>query len=125
MSTRLILFQFFQNLVRTHPACQQLLQYSLCFSLLRFFSGLGICLCLLRFQGCHFFFSLLQGRLLFFQISLQSVNVGGDGCNLSIQRCNSFLLLRNLSCVVVISFGAVFAAFRSGHRDNLFPLLVV
>ena len=125
LSTRPILFQFFKDLIRTHPACQQLLQYSLCFGLLSFFSGLSICLCLLRFQGCHFFFGLLQSRLLLFQVSLQSVNVGGDGCDLSSQGSDRFLLLRNLGCVVVISFGTVFTAFHSGHRDNLFPFLVV
>lgn len=36
--------------------------------------------------------------------------------------CSCFF--RYLGCVV-ISFGTIFAAFRSGHRDNLFPLLVV
>ena len=100
------LFQLFQNLVRTHPACQQLLQHSLCFGLLRFFSGLSICLCLLRFQGCHFFFGLLQSSLLLFQISLQSINVGGDGCDLSSQRSDIFPLLCDLGCVIGIgSFG--------------------
>ena len=33
------LFQFFEDLVRTHPACQQLLQHNLCFSLLCFFAS--------------------------------------------------------------------------------------
>ena len=74
-------------------------------------------------EGCHFFFGPLQSRLLFFQVSFQSVNVGGDGCDLSIQRHNGLLFLRDLGCVVVISFGTVFAAFRSGHRDNFFPFL--
>lgn len=59
LSTRPILFQFFEDFVRTHAAGQQLLQHSLCFGLLSFFSGLSICLCLLRFQRCHFFFGLL------------------------------------------------------------------
>lgn len=36
--------------------------------------------------------------------------------------CSCFF--RYLGCVVV-SFGTIFTAFRSGHRDNLFPLLVV
>ena len=106
LPTRPILFQFFQNLVRTHAAGQQLLQHSLCFSLLRFFSGLSICLCLLRFQGCHFFFGLLQSSLLLFQISFQSINVGGDGCDLSSQRSDIFPLLCDLGCVIGIgSFG--------------------
>ena len=48
-----------------------------------------------------------------------------DGECVSIQRRNSLLLLCDLGCVVVggIDFGTVFAAFRSGHRDNLFPLI--
>lgn len=74
------LFQFFQNLVRAHTAGQQLLNHTLGFSLLSFFSDLSIGLCLLCFQSCHFFFSLLQSRLLLFQVSLQSVDVCGDGC---------------------------------------------
>jgi len=112
------LFQLFQNLIRTHTARQQLLQHSLRFGLLSFFSGLSICLCLLRFQRCHFFFGLLQSRLLLFQVSLQSVNVGSDGSDLGIQRRNNLLLLCNLGCAVFgdIGFGAVFATFRSGHR---------
>ena len=40
-------FQFFENLVRTHTVCQQLLKHCFGFSLLCFFSGLSICLCLL------------------------------------------------------------------------------
>ena len=127
LSTRPILFQFFEDLIRTHTTCQQLLKHCFGFSLLSFFSGLSICLCLLCFKSGQFFFGLLQRSLLLFQVSLQSVNVGSDGCDLSIQRCNSLLLLCDLSCIVFgdIGFGTVFAAFRSGHRDNLFPFLVV
>ena len=112
------LFQLFQNLVRTHPACQQLLQHSLCFGLLCFFSSLSICLCLLRFQGCYFFFGFLQSSLLLFQCVLLFFNLFLDGCDLSIQRCNSLLLLCNLGCVVFgdIGFGTVFAALCSEHR---------
>ena len=106
------LFQFFEDLVRTHPACQQLLQHNLCFSLL-------------RFQGCHFFFGLLQSSLLLFQCILLLLNRFLDGCDFRIQRRNSLLLLHNLGCVVVISFGTVFTAFRSGPSDNLFPFIVV
>ena len=41
---------------------------------------------------------------------------GRHGCDLSIQRGNSFLLLCDLGYVVGMgSFGTVFAAFRSGH----------
>ena len=117
LSTRPILFQFFEDLVRTHPTCQQLLQHSLGFSLLSFFSGLSIRLCLLCFQGCRFFFGLLQSSLLLFQVSLQSVNICYDGCDLSIQGMDRFTLLRDLGCVVGMgSFGTVFAAFCSGHR---------
>lgn len=112
------LFQFFEDLVRTHPAYQQLLQHNLCFNLLCFFGGPSICLCLLRFQGCHFFFGLLQCILLLLNRFL-------DGCDFSIQRRNSLLLLHNLGCVVVISFWTVFTAFRSGPSDNLFPFIVV
>ena len=119
------LFQFFEDLVRTHPACQQLLQHNLCFSLLCFFSGPSICLCLLRFQGCHFFFGLLQSSLLLFQCILLLLNRFLDGCDFRIQRRNSLLLLHNLGYVVVISFGTVFTAFRSGPSDNLFPFIVV
>lgn len=68
------LFQLFQNLVRTHPACQQLLQYTLGFCFFCFFSGLSIRLRLLRFQGCHFFFGLLQSSLLLFQCVLLLFN---------------------------------------------------
>ena len=112
------LFQLFQNLVRAHATCQQLLQHSLCLGLLSLLSGLRICLCLLRFQHCHFFFDLLQSSLLLFKVSLQSVNVCSDGCNLSSQESDRFLLLYDLSCVVFgdIGFGTVFAAFCSGHR---------
>ena len=57
---------------------------------------------------------------------MDTVHVGGDGCDLSIQRGNSFLLLCDLGYVVGMgSFGTVFAAFRSGHGDNLFPFIVV
>ena len=29
------------------------------------------------------------------------------------------------SALLVFCFGTVFAAFRSGHRDNIFPFIVV
>ena len=80
---------------------------------------------LLRFQGCHFFFGLLQSSLLLFQCILLLLNRFLDGCDFRIQRRNSLLLLHNLGCVVVISFGTVFTAFRSGPSDNLFPFIVV
>ena len=49
-----------------------------------------------------------------------------DGLHeLAPQGCDFGLLFRYLGCVVGIGFGAVFAAFRSGHHDNLFPFLVV
>ena len=86
----LVLFQFCEDFVRTHPACQQPLQHCFGSSLLSFFSSLRICLCLLRFQHCHFFFGLLQSSLLLFQISLQSVNVCGDGCDLSSQGSDRY-----------------------------------
>lgn len=49
---------------------------------------------------------------------LQSINIGGDGCDLGSQGRNNLLLLCDLSCIVFgnIGFGTVFAAFRSGHR---------
>ena len=127
LSTRPILFQFFEDFIRTHAGGQQLLQHSLCFGLLRFFSGLSICLCLLRFQGCHFFFGLLQSSLLLFQVSLQSINIGGDGCDLGSRRRNSLLLLCDLSCIVFgnIGFGTVLLPFILGIGDNLFPFIVV
>lgn len=117
------LFQLFQNLVRTHAARQQLLQHSLCLGLLSFFSGLSIRLCLLRFQGCHFLFGFLQSSLLLVQCILLLLDCFLDGCDLSIQRCNSLLLLCELGYVVVggIDFGTVFSVFRSWHGDNLFP----
>ena len=92
LSTRPILFQFFEDLVRTHAAGQQLLQHSLCFGLL-----------------------LFQCVLLLFNRFL-------DGCDLGIQRRNSLLLLYDLGCIVFgdIGFRTVFVTFRSGHGDNLF-----
>ena len=78
LSTRILLgsclFQFFKDLVRTHPACQQLLQHSLCLGLLSFFSCFSICLGLLRFQRSQLFFSFLQSRLLLFQCVLLLFN---------------------------------------------------
>ena len=122
LSTRPILFQFFEDLVRTHTACQQLLHQSLRFCLLSFFSGLSICLCLLRSQGCHFFFGLFQSSLLLFQCVLLLFNRFLDGCDLGIQRRNSLLLLYDLRCIDFgdIGFRTVFATFRSGQGDNLF-----
>ena len=70
-------------------------------------------LCFLRFQGCRFFFGLLQSRLLLFQFSLQSVNVGGDGCDLGIQRHNNLLLLYDLGWLV----------FNSVLFNHAFPIL--
>ena len=104
MSTRPILFQFFEDFIRTHAAGQQLLQHSLCFGLLRLFSGLSICLCLLRFQGCHFFFGLLQSSLLLFQCVLLLFNRFLDGCDLGIQRRNSLLLLCDLGMVITSKY---------------------
>lgn len=63
------LFQFFEDLVRTHPACQQILQHSLCFGLLSFFSGLSIRLRLLSFQGDAASFSTFF-RAVFFSFSV-------------------------------------------------------
>ena len=68
---------------------------------------------------------LLQSSLLLFQCILLLLNRFLDGCDFRIQRRNSLLLLHNLGCVVVISFGTVFTAFRSGPSDNLFPFIVV
>ena len=93
------LFQLFEDLIRTHAACQQLLQHSLCFSLLSFFSSLSICLCLLCFQGCYFFFGLLQSRLLLFQSVPLLFNRFLDGCDLGVQRRNRLLLLCDLGYV--------------------------
>ena len=49
-----------------------------------------------------------------FKVSMLAV----DGCNLSIQRRNNLLLLRNLGSVVFsdIGFGTIFATFRSEHK---------
>ena len=84
------LFQLSEDLIGTHATGKQFLQdgFRLCF--LCFLCGLSIFLCLLRFQGCHFFFGLLQSSLLLFQISLQSVNVCGDGCDLSSQGSDRY-----------------------------------
>ena len=120
LSTRILLgsclFQFFKDLVRTHPACQQLLQHSLCLGLLSFFSCFSICLGLLRFQRSQLFFSFLQSRLLLFQCVLLLFNRFLDGCNLSIQGRNSLLLLCDLGCVVFssIGFGTVLLPFVLG-----------
>ena len=101
-----VLFQSFENFISTHAFGKQLLQDGFCFCLFRFFCCLGICPGLLRFQRYHFFFGLLQSSLLLFQISLQSINVGGDGCDLSSQRSDIFPLLCDLGCVIGIgSFG--------------------
>lgn len=121
------LFQLFQNLIRTHTACQQLLQHCFGFSFLCFFGDLGIRFRLFCFQRGQLFFSFLQRCLLPFQISFQSIDISSNGSDLCVQRRNSLLLLRYLGCVVFgdIGFGTVFAAFRSWHGDNLFPFLVV
>ena len=44
-----------------------------------------------------------------------------------VKGCDLFLFFSYLGCVVFggIGFGTVFAAFRSGHGDNLFPFVVV
>lgn len=97
LSTRPILFQFFEDFIHTHAAGQQLLQHSLCFG-------------------------LLQSSLLLFQCVLLLFNRFLDRCDLGIQRRNSLLLLYDLGCIVFgdIGFRTVFATFRSGHGDNLF-----
>lgn len=132
LSTRHLFFlgsclsQFFKNLVRAHATCQQLLQHSLCFGLLSFFSSLSICFCLLRFQGCHFFFGLLQSRLLLFQCVLLLLNRFLDGCDLGIQRRNSPLLLYDLGCIVFgdIGFRTVLLPFVLGMVITSFLLLL-
>lgn len=120
-----VLFQFCEDFIGTHAFGKQFFQNGFRFCLFRFLCSLSICLCLLRFQRYHFFFGLLQSSLLLFQFSLQRVNVGGDGCDFGSQGSNRFLLLCDLGCVVFgdIDFGTVFAAFRSGHGDNLFLFL--
>ena len=93
-----VLFQFSEDFIGTHAFGKQLFQNGFCFCLFGFFCSFGVCLCLFCFQRCHFFFGLLQSSLLRFQISLQSVNVCGDGCDF---RCECFLrglLFRNLRC---------------------------
>lgn len=124
--TGFLLFQFSEDFIGTHALGKQFFQNGFRFCFLCFFCSLSICLCLLCFQGCYFFFGLLQSRLLLFQSVLLLFNRFLDGCDLGVQRRNSLLLLRNLRCVVVggIDFGTVFAAFRSGQRDNLFPFLI-
>lgn len=119
------LLQFCEDFVCAYTACQQFFQHVLCFSLLSFFSGLSICLYLLRFHGCRFFFGLLQSNLLLFQVSFQSVNVGSDGSDLGIQRRNCLLLLRDLGCVVIDCLRFVLAAFGSGQKISAFLLCVV
>ena len=115
-----LLFQFCENFIGTHALGKQLFQNGLCFCLFCFFRSFGICLCFLCFQSGHFFFGFLQSSLLLFQISLQSVNVCGDGCNLS-RECFLFgLLLCNLRCKISsYSFGLILATFGTGHRGHL------
>ena len=112
-----VLFQFCEDFIGTHAFGKQLFQNGLRFCLFCFFCSFGVCLCLLRFQHCHFFFGLLQSSLLLFQVSFQCVDVSSDGSDFSSQRSDRFLFLRDLGCVVGMgSIGTVFAAFCSGYR---------
>lgn len=69
-----------------------------CFGLLSLFSGLTICLCLICFQRCYFFFTLLQ-------VSLQNINVCSDRCNLCIQWSERLLRLCNLETISFLEVG--------------------
>lgn len=60
------LFQFFENLVCTHTACQQLLQHRFGFCLFRFFCDFGICFRLLCFQFDNFLVNDFQRCFLLF-----------------------------------------------------------
>ena len=112
-----LLFQFGEDFIGTHALSKQLLQNGFRFCFLCFFCSPGICLCLLCFQSGHFFFGLLQSSLFCFQISLQSVNVGSDGCDLSCEFFLCGLLLCKLRCKISShSFGLILATFGSGHR---------
>ena len=93
------LFQFSEDFIGTHTLGKQFLQNGFRFCFLCFFCSLSICLCLLCFQGCYFFFGLLQSRLLLFQSVLLLFNRFLDGCDLGVQRRNRLLLLCDLGYV--------------------------
>lgn len=103
------LFQFFKDLVRAHATCQQLLQHSLCLDLLSFLSGLRICLCLLRFQRCHFFFGLLQSSLAMIYvlvfIALLVIFFTRSRSSCALERVGKRTLSIELFILVTISLG--------------------
>ena len=70
------LFQLSEDLIGTHATGKQFLQdgFRLCF--LCFLCGLSIFLCLLRFQGCHFFFGLLQSSVGSFRSQYITISSG-------------------------------------------------
>ena len=112
-----VLFQFCEDFIGTHAFGKQLFQNGLCFCLFCFFCSFGIRLRLLCFQFDNFLVDSFQRCFLLFQVSFQSVNVYGDGCDF---RCECFLrglLFRNLRCKISShSFGLVLATFCSGHN---------
>ena len=93
-----VLFQFCEDFIGTHAFGKQLFQNVLCFCLFCFFCSFGICLRLLCFQLDNFLVDSFQRCFLLFQVSFQSVNVCGDGCNLSCECFLRGLLFRNLRC---------------------------
>ena len=108
------LFQLFEDLVRTHAACQQLLQYTLGFSLLCFFSCFLICFGFLGFELDHFFLGGLQFGFLSFQVGLLFFDILLDFLYLCGKSLDDRLLLCNLGRD--IRFGVVLASFGSGHN---------
>ena len=112
-----LLFQFCEDFIGTHAFGKQLFQNGLCFCLFCFFCSFGICLRLLCFQLDNFLVDSFQRCFLLFQVSFQSVNVYGDGCDFRCERLLCGLLFCNLRCEISShSFGLILATFCSGHR---------
>ena len=106
------LFQLFQNLVCTHPAGQQLLNHTLGFSLLSFFSRLSICnvATYLGVQGStgSDISSLPEMPLLFRPSSEQSSSL--SMCSFALQPLSGWMRFRWLKVVICSCFSAIWDA---------------
>ncbi len=106
-----VLFQFCEDFIGTHAFGKQLFQNRFCFCFFASSAALASAFAFFASSVATSFSAFFRAIFLLFQISLQSVNVCGDGCDFRCERFLCGLLFCNLRCEISgHSFGLILAA---------------